>query len=75
MCDSAHDDKNSWYLFGAGLAANTMNITLPIVDVLPLSEKTKTLWKELSQGLARIFFSSRRNINGNKWLEKNVAEE
>ena len=64
-------NKNSWYLFGAGLAANTMNISLPLVDVLPLSEKTKTLWKEFSQGLARTFFSSRRNIKGNEWLEKN----
>ncbi len=66
----ATENKNSWYLAGVGGAANIMNICLPLVDILPLGEKTKTLWKELAQGLARIFFSSRRCINGNQWLEK-----
>jgi hypothetical protein len=65
------NSKNSWYLVGAGLAANTINIFLPLVDLLPLNERTKTLWKELAQGLTRIFFSSRRLIKGKEWLEKN----
>lgn len=68
------NNKNSWYLAGVGLAANTMNICLPIIDILPLSEKTKILWKELAQGLSRIFFSSRRNIKGNEWLELNTEK-
>lgn len=60
---------------GIGGAANIMNICLPLVDILPLGEKTKVLWKELAQGLARIFFSSRRCINGNKWLKNNPEKE
>ena len=71
----ATGNKNSWYLVGIGAAANIMNIALPLIDVLPLGEKTKTLWKELAQGLARIFFSSRRCINGNQWLKNNSEEE
>ena len=63
------ENKNSWYLAGVGAAANTMNMCLPLVDILPFGGKTKTLWKELAQGLARIFFSSRRNIMGDEWLE------
>ncbi|GEM_PF-4517895 len=61
-------NKYSWYLAGIGAAGNTMNMCLPLIDVLPLGDKTKTLWKELATGLARIFFSSRRNIKGNEWL-------
>ena len=66
-------NKNSWYLAGVGAAANIMNIALPLVDVLPLGDRTKALWKELAQGLGRLFFSSRRCINGNAWLEKNKS--
>ena len=64
------NNKNNWYLFGIGLAANTMNILRPLIDILPLSDKTKTLWNELTQGLARIFFSSRRYIKGGEWKEE-----
>lgn len=65
-------NKNSWYLAGIGAAGNIMNIALPLVNVLPFNERTKILWRELAQGLARIFFSSRRNINGNEWISANV---
>lgn len=65
------NNNNRWYLFGAGLAANIMNIGLPLVNILPVSDRTKTLWRELAQGLSRIFFSSRRLIKGKEWLERN----
>lgn len=64
-----NNNKYSWYLFGVGLVTNIMNITLPIIDVLPLNNKVKNIWRELALGLTRIFFSSRRHINGNQWLQ------
>ena len=61
---------SSYSLFSLGLTANTFNILLPIVDVLPISNRVKNLWYETSQGLGLGFFSFRRNINGKNWLEK-----
>lgn len=66
------NNKNSWFLFGIGIASNVMNTGLPIIDILPLNEKIKIFWKELAQGLNRTFFSFRRHTKGKEWLAANV---
>ncbi len=63
--------KDNLILFSVGAIGNFFNITQPIVDLLPISEKVKALWQETAQGFGLTFFGIRRNILGRKWLESN----
>lgn len=62
--------NNSKLLFSLGLVSNITNALLPLLELIP-HDKSRNLLTETAQGLNRLFFSIRRNILGNNWLEKN----
>lgn len=69
------DKANDKMLAFTGLCANTLNIALPVIELLPSNEtflgKFQKLHRELATGFTAAFFSTRRYLLGReKLLEK-----